>query len=136
MAKTSIVAAAGADGSGWPAALTEWLPKSTLGASIPCLQQTASEIAQALGLDPGYLSRTLRGFRRAGFVTGEPGHDRRAREAIGGMLRPLDDRAQQRAVDAMRVIREILGDPLVEPTGDEPFVFRGHRPGDMGWIIH
>src|SRR3954469_12520662 len=40
---------------------------------------TASEIGEALGLDRGYLSRTLRSFRKRGLVATAPGDDRRRR---------------------------------------------------------
>src|SRR5438067_7595860 len=40
-------------------------------------QPTATEIGDALGLDRGYLSRTLRAFRKRGLVTAAPGADRR-----------------------------------------------------------
>jgi DNA-binding MarR family transcriptional regulator len=36
---------------------------------------TASEIADALDLDRGYLSRTLRAFKRRGLVATTPGDD-------------------------------------------------------------
>src|SRR5437868_13588764 len=40
-------------------------------------QPTATEIGDALGLDLGYLSRTLRAFRKRGLMTTAPGTDRR-----------------------------------------------------------
>src|SRR5215471_7563296 len=71
---------------------------------------TAAEIAAELSLDPGYLSRTLRAFKRRGLVTATPSPadgratllaltsagrkafaplDRRARHLVGGLLEPL-----------------------------------------------
>jgi DNA-binding MarR family transcriptional regulator/GNAT superfamily N-acetyltransferase len=117
---------------------------------------TASEIADALGIDRGYLSRTLRAFKKRGFIATERGEDRRqmhlrltvagkrafapldrgAREISGTILDSLSDSAQQRMVDAMRTVRETLGDDELETTRKESFTLRPHRPGDMGWVIH
>src|SRR6516164_8044831 len=40
---------------------------------------TACEMGEALGLDPAYVSRTLRSFQKRGLVTTSPGDDRRCR---------------------------------------------------------
>ena len=118
---------------------------------------TASDIAATLDLDRGYLSRTLRSFKRRGFITTRRDRDdrrhtrlaltpagrkafapleRKANDAVVGMLAPLGDARRKRVVDAMRVIRDSL-DPAAETHADpEPFTLRSHRPGDMGWIVH
>src|SRR3569833_1230371 len=90
---------------------------------------TASEIGDALGLDRGYLSRTLRSFRKRGWLDVEHGDDRRrrhltltdagrkafaplergARADVVDMLGPLSDAQQTRVLDAMRTIRDSLG---------------------------
>src|ERR1051325_7168181 len=118
------------------------------------VQPTATEIGDALGLDRGYLSRTLRTFRKRGLVTTAPGTDRRsalltltpagrrafaplqreAREAVVAMLAPLSAAEQHRILDAMHTIRVAFGDPDVASVATEPFVLRQHRPGDIGWI--
>src|SRR3954464_9807737 len=89
---------------------------------------TASEIADALGLDRGYLSRTLQAFKRRRLIAAVPGADKRrahlslteagrkafapldrgARDAIVELLEPLGDAAQRRIVDAMQAIRSSL----------------------------
>jgi DNA-binding MarR family transcriptional regulator/GNAT superfamily N-acetyltransferase len=113
---------------------------------------TASELARELHLDPGYLSRILRGFRRKGLIDraraatdGRRSHlsltaageaafaplDARSRDAIGALLAPLTEGAQRRIAAAMRSIEELL-DPA--PAGAEPFVLRPPGPGDMGWV--
>lgn len=117
---------------------------------------TASEIGEALGLDAGYLSRTIRAFKKRGLVAATRGEDRRtsllrltakgrkafaplerrARAAIVDMLEPLDAGTQQRVVDAMQTIRTTLGDPEIAGTTADTVVLRQHRPGDMGWIVH
>jgi DNA-binding MarR family transcriptional regulator/GNAT superfamily N-acetyltransferase len=117
---------------------------------------TASEIAASLELDRGYLSRTLRAFKKRGLIETETqAADRRqtllrltaagrkafapldkgARETIAAMLQPLGADEQQRVLDAMQTIRRSL-DPTSEPPSAAPYVVRSHRPGDMGWIVH
>jgi DNA-binding MarR family transcriptional regulator/N-acetylglutamate synthase-like GNAT family acetyltransferase len=115
---------------------------------------TASEIAETLGLDRGYLSRTLRSFQKRGLVTTKIGSgdrrrtllrltpagrrafsplDTRAREDIVAMLGPLPATEQRRILDAMRAIRTSLGRRHAESA---PYTLRSHRPGDMGWVVH
>src|SRR5205823_6031009 len=113
---------------------------------------TASEIADALALDRGYLSRTLQALRRRRLIAASPGADKRrthlsltetgrkafapldrgARAAIVQLLEPIGDAAQHRVVDAMRAIRSALD----AERADSPVTLRLHRSGDMGWIVH
>ncbi|HVX38113.1 MAG TPA: helix-turn-helix domain-containing GNAT family N-acetyltransferase [Gemmatimonadaceae bacterium] len=118
---------------------------------------TAGDIAEGLGLDKTYLSRTLRSFKTRGLLQAKPASDdarrkvleltakgRRAfaplddgaREEIVQMLRPLAASEQSRLLEAMRSIRGILGDPDAQPDRSQPFVIRPHRAGDMGWVVH
>src|SRR5437868_9772038 len=118
---------------------------------------TASEIAETLGLDRGYLSRTLRVFQRRGLVTtkGSPGDrrrtllrltaagrrafsplDARARDEIVGMLQPPPVAEQRRILEAMRSIRASLGGSDASSAAGAPYTLRSHRPGDMGWVVH
>jgi DNA-binding MarR family transcriptional regulator/GNAT superfamily N-acetyltransferase len=115
---------------------------------------TAAEIANDLSLDRGYLSRTLRSFKRRGLIATTPSEvdrratflgltaagrkaflplDQRARQLIGGLLEPLSDGQQLRVLDAMRTIRTTLDDQPADSA--EAFVLRAHRPGDMGWVV-
>ena len=115
---------------------------------------TASEIAETLGLDRGYLSRTLRSFQKRGLVTTKAGPDdrrrallrltpagrrafspldSRAREEIVAMLSPLPAAEQRGILDAMRAIRSSLG---ASPPREMSYSLRSHRPGDMGWVVH
>jgi DNA-binding MarR family transcriptional regulator/GNAT superfamily N-acetyltransferase len=115
-------------------------------------QPTASELARDLHLDPGYLSRILRSFRRQGLIDraraatdGRRSHlsltiageaafaplDRRSKDEIAVLLAPLADGAQRRLIAAMRSIVELL-DPA--PVGKAPIVLRALRPGDIGWV--
>jgi len=117
---------------------------------------TASDIADALSLDPGYLSRMLASFRKRNLVKATPDArdrrhsrlrltaagrrafaplDRRARDAIVGLLAPLGAPERSRVLDAMSTIRRTLNPP---PVVDRPssLVLREHKPGDIGWIVH
>ena len=117
---------------------------------------TAGEIAEALSLDRGYLSRTLRAFKRRGLVATEPSSDdgrrtllslttagrrafapldRRARELAGDLLRPLGDTEQRRVLDAMRTIRSALDGSTANERRGAPYLLRPHRPGDIGWVV-
>ncbi len=116
-------------------------------------QPSAAELGQDLLLDAGYLSRILRSFERRGLLRKEVSpRDRRqallslteaGREAqsaleagsdaeAGAMLQPLEIEAQQRLLQAMRTIEDLLAPRPSLP----PYVLRAHRPGDMGWIVH
>ncbi len=120
----------------------------------------ASELARALALDAGYLSRLLRGLMRRGLVSRAPSPtdrrrgllaltargraafarlDRRSARDIDAMLAPLAAPQRQRLVDAMAAIENLLGpdEPAAAPpTAVAPIVLRTHRPGDLGWVVH
>ncbi|HKH43686.1 MAG TPA: helix-turn-helix domain-containing GNAT family N-acetyltransferase [Thermoanaerobaculia bacterium] len=114
----------------------------------------AAELAQDLGLDPGYLSRMLSRFERRGLIERKPSAqdarrsllsltaqgratfaplDAKAREDIERMLGGLAPDSRSRLVTAMRSIETVLGAPA---EGPEPYLVRSHRPGDMGWVVH
>src|ERR1700678_450455 len=114
----------------------------------------ANAIAQALGMDPGYLSRLLRKFERAGLLKRKASaHDGRSAELLltsrgksefknlnslserqaGAILKNLSPADRARLTGCMQAIDGIL----VMPAPDRPtFVLRPHRVGDMGWIVH
>jgi DNA-binding MarR family transcriptional regulator/N-acetylglutamate synthase-like GNAT family acetyltransferase len=115
---------------------------------------TASEIARELGLDAGYLSRILLRFekqrlvaRQRSAIDARQSHlqltaagrkafaplDRGASRQVDAMLDGLSDGRRAQLVGAMRRIEELLAPRLEAPSG---FVLRGHRPGDMGWVVH
>jgi len=117
----------------------------------------AADIARELELDRGYLSRTLRAFRRRGLITAAPAEgdrrrsvlrltaagrrtftpiDKRATQAVGDVLRPLAPDDQQRLLGAMHTIRTLLGDASVARSEPAPYVLRPPRPGDMGWVVN
>jgi DNA-binding MarR family transcriptional regulator/GNAT superfamily N-acetyltransferase len=115
---------------------------------------TARALSDELGLDAGYLSRILRGFRHKGLV------ERRASETDGrqsmlrlsdrgqeifaklnhdsrleveSMLAKLSEAGQLRLVDSMRRVEDLLG---AAPEPRVPYILRPHQPGDMGWVVH
>src|SRR5579863_8068411 len=115
---------------------------------------SATEIGRGLDLDPGYLSRILRGFAKRRLVRMEPDEaDRRRRRlrltkqgraalapletrsqsAIGAMLRKLPASEQERLVDALRAVEVSLDGAKARPNS---YVLRTHRAGDVGWIVH
>lgn len=117
-----------------------------------CEHTTASALARELDLDPGYLSRLLRGLREQGLIRSERSTedarhvhlaitaagrkafaplDARSREEVGALLAPLDDTQQQRLLQAMTTIAQLIDDP-VRPRA---MLLRPHRPGDMGWVV-
>jgi DNA-binding MarR family transcriptional regulator/GNAT superfamily N-acetyltransferase len=115
---------------------------------------TATTIAKELGLDPGYLSRILMNFKRRNLIDRKPATNdsrqtrlsltRRGRSAfdplehaanreVSSMLAPLTNPEQERLIESMQVIQQLLDSGSSPRT---PYLLRPHRPGDMGWVIH
>ncbi|HKW96471.1 MAG TPA: helix-turn-helix domain-containing GNAT family N-acetyltransferase [Bryobacteraceae bacterium] len=115
---------------------------------------TSTELAKALGLDAGYLSRILQGFEKRGLVTRRPsetdarqshlslssrGHaafrrlDQKAHHQIAGILGKLPRSEQNRLIGALAVVQSLLGGRTETKT---PYLLRSHQPGDIGWVIH
>jgi DNA-binding MarR family transcriptional regulator/N-acetylglutamate synthase-like GNAT family acetyltransferase len=117
---------------------------------------TASELCQELGLDPGYLSRLLRGFAgrkliertssskdgRQSLLRLTPAgqqvfHKLNARqdEEVTRLLQKLSPRQQAQLVTALRAAQQLLN-----PTGpigeDNAYSLRSCRAGDLGWVVH
>jgi DNA-binding MarR family transcriptional regulator/N-acetylglutamate synthase-like GNAT family acetyltransferase len=117
-------------------------------------ETTAKQLADELGLDTGYLSRILRGFKDRGLITrnrsktdgrqsvlrltaqGRKAYrplDRRSDAQVAAMLGSLTDAQQKGLVDSMSKIEGLLRPKPVLPS---TLILRSHRPGDMGWIVH
>lgn len=119
---------------------------------------TATDIARALGLDPGYLSRMLHKLERRRLIarTTSPsdgrqqhlqltdkGHatflelDERARADVAALLDELDHGSRRDVVDAMSTIARALESPgashRVDGTGG--VVLRPPKAGDLGWVV-
>jgi DNA-binding MarR family transcriptional regulator/GNAT superfamily N-acetyltransferase len=114
---------------------------------------TATDLVRTLGLDAGFLSRTLQTLQRRQIVARKPSRtdrranelaltakgraafaelDRRSRDEVGALLAGLDDHERCAIVNAMAVIEQVLEPPAQKPAG---FMLRSHRPGDIGWIV-
>jgi len=119
---------------------------------------TATDLAQTLTIDAGYLSRMLRGFEANGLIRkarsktdGRQFHltltsagrkafaplERASRDEIAALLAPLSAKTQHVIVDAMATIESLLdaAPRAVAPDAKPPFILRPHRPGDIGWVV-
>lgn len=113
---------------------------------------TATDLACGLGLDAGFLSRTLQDLQERQIVARKPSKtdrrateltltakgraayaelDSRSRSVVATLLERLDAHDRAAVVNAMTTIERKL-----EPTANAPasFLLRGHRPGDIGWV--
>ena len=116
-------------------------------------ETTASELGADLDLDLGYLSRLLQGLRRQGLVHGEASKqdarrvrlaltakgrracqslDARSREEVAGMLGKLAAPEQAKLVHALETAENALKSNSID---EKVVMLRGHRPGDMGWVV-
>jgi DNA-binding MarR family transcriptional regulator/N-acetylglutamate synthase-like GNAT family acetyltransferase len=114
---------------------------------------TATDVADALSLDHGYLSRILRGFGERGLISkaASPSDrrqslisltakgrmafaplDQRSQNDIAAMIGKLTPTDQERIVDAMATIGRLLWE---EAAPEVPYVLRPPHAGDMGWIV-
>src|SRR5271169_1581375 len=115
---------------------------------------TAAQIAKALGLDAGYLSRMLLSFRKRGFLARKASEkdarqshlsltnkgraafgelEAKSEAGVSKMIERLTPAEQNRLAGAMGTIEQLLG----EHAGPKvPYLLRAHQPGDMGWVIH
>ena len=114
---------------------------------------SATTLGRELGLDGGYLSRTLAGFEKQGLLRKAPAPtdarqnilsltpkgrklfaplEQRSQEEAEALLGALAPPAQARLVEAMQAIEQ-----LVEPgaAGTSSCLIRSHQPGDIGWVI-
>jgi DNA-binding MarR family transcriptional regulator/N-acetylglutamate synthase-like GNAT family acetyltransferase len=118
---------------------------------------TASDIARALDLDAGYLSRLLRNFEKRGLISRKtskkdarqshlaltargrklfaPMEERSQRDA-GAMLDKLKPAQQSRIVAAMTSIETLLTNGQTAKFDAKPsYTLRDPQAGDFGWII-
>jgi DNA-binding MarR family transcriptional regulator/predicted N-acetyltransferase YhbS len=118
----------------------------------------AADLARALGLDQGHLSRVLRRLEARGLLArrADPADARRARiaptragraafarldraahEEVAGWLAPLAEAEQRRLVAAMAEARRLLDPDAAAAAAAEPegIALRPHRAGDIGWVV-
>ncbi|MGA8024636.1 MAG: helix-turn-helix domain-containing GNAT family N-acetyltransferase [Candidatus Acidiferrales bacterium] len=121
----------------------------------PTDKATASAVCAALDLDPGYLSRIVRSFRKSRLIRTDrsPSDGRetllsltpRGRQAIAQLnirsnkevaarLRPIPESEKSRLVTAMHTIEHLLAPESAAQK--EPYILRSPQLGDMGWIAH
>jgi DNA-binding MarR family transcriptional regulator/GNAT superfamily N-acetyltransferase len=120
---------------------------------------TASDIARALDLDAGYLSRLLQKFERRGLMrrTASPrdarqSHlsltprgrrayaplERRSQRDATTMLAQLPPADRSRVIGAMHTIENLLGTDNAQRKGtgnERSYTLRAPVPGDFGWIV-
>jgi DNA-binding MarR family transcriptional regulator/GNAT superfamily N-acetyltransferase len=114
----------------------------------------ASEIAEGLGMDPGYLSRLLGKFDRDGLLQKKTSEqDGRYAELIltargRSVFKKLNALSDEQARTALQDLPPTARTELIHCMGSIesilmqvdrrrlPYVLRPHRVGDMGWIVH
>jgi DNA-binding MarR family transcriptional regulator/GNAT superfamily N-acetyltransferase len=118
---------------------------------------TASDIARALDLDAGYLSRLLRNFEKRGLISrktskkdGRQSHlaltargrklfgpmEERSQHAAGAMLDRLKPSQQAQIVAAMTSIETLLANGQAVKSDAKPrCTLREPRAGDFGWVV-
>ena len=115
---------------------------------------TAGDLIRELGLDAGYLSRILQKFERQKLVTRKPLREDRRQQALNltakgrdvfgrmndqttsemtRLLAAVPAAERERAVRAMETIQGTLG-PGEQSTA--PYILRGPKAGDLGWVVH
>lgn len=113
----------------------------------------ATEIAERLGLDPGYLSRILRKLEEAGLLDRSPSSTdarhsvlrltRKGKGAFGELNRRSSAQASEvlgnltpaNRSQLIRSMHEIEAALSPQTSNSTAFVLRPHRPGDMGWVV-
>jgi DNA-binding MarR family transcriptional regulator/GNAT superfamily N-acetyltransferase len=115
---------------------------------------TATDIARALDLDAGYLSRTLQSFEKSDLIVRNAsasdarqshltltarGHkayaplEQRSQRATADMLGRLSAADEARLIAAMATIEELLAG--AENSPQPRYTLRSPRHGDFGWIV-
>jgi DNA-binding MarR family transcriptional regulator/GNAT superfamily N-acetyltransferase len=114
---------------------------------------SASDLGRELDLDAGYLSRLLHSLKRRGLLSSRRAKadarrselsltakgrkayaqlDSRSRDEVAGMLGGLAGAERERLVGAMQAVEGLLEG---KASADHSISLRGHRPGDIGWVV-
>ena len=117
---------------------------------------TAKTILGTLHLDPGYLSRLLRGLKQRGLVSARAeSHDRRERrltltsrgrkafgvlnaratEEVAEMLQGLSLKDQKQLLRSLGTIESLLDDEEQAASRKPVIELRAPEPGDLGWVV-
>lgn len=117
---------------------------------------TVAALARDLLLDSGYLSRIVRGLRESGLIASKPAPDDARQQVLSlsakgaATYAPLEQRSQNEMMALIAGLEELDQRALVAALDrsaglltraagqaeSRPVVtIRGHRPGDMGWVI-
>ena len=116
---------------------------------------TASDIARALDIDAGYLSRVLRNFKKRGLIARKTSKqdarqshlsltakgrktfapaERRSNKDVAEILGRLGSDEQARLVNAMETIETLLGGEN-EGEKQRSYTLRKPKHGDFGWMV-
>lgn len=112
---------------------------------------TSADLARALAMDPGYLSRILRGLERRGIVRKLETEGRKRRLALTddgnaamtaleetskrqlrSLLAHLDGNDERSLQDALRRVERLMTPPSERRRS---IVLRPPRPGEYGWVV-
>jgi DNA-binding MarR family transcriptional regulator/ribosomal protein S18 acetylase RimI-like enzyme len=114
---------------------------------------TASELARALDLDAGYLSRLLAMLKSKRLVRAQRSPadarqqvlsltaagrrayapmDAHSQAQVAALLSPLREIDRRRLLEATATIESLLGAPRADRP---PYLLRAPRPGDIGWVV-
>ncbi|MDF1719750.1 MAG: helix-turn-helix domain-containing GNAT family N-acetyltransferase [Minwuia sp.] len=117
---------------------------------------TVAMLARDLLLDSGYLSRIVRGLREAGLIDAHPSPDdarqqilrlsdkskviyapleQKSQTEMMSLIAGLGDQDQRALVVALDTAADLLSRAARHAVHPPVITIRGHRPGDMGWII-
>jgi len=119
-------------------------------------QPTASDLIEELGMDAGYLSRSLSKLGQLGLLHRERSANDgrqillsltrkgkntfrplefRSNRQVARMLDRLTPGQRRQLLSAMHAIEERL-DLSHAPDKSSAYTLREHQPGDMGWVVH
>ena len=115
---------------------------------------TAAELARDLGLDPGYLSRLLRGLKEDKLIRSVRSEDdarhlhlslsaagkrafapldKHSEDGVAALLAPLGEAEQAKLLAAMRTIEQLLDSE--RSAAATPWLLRPPQSGDIGWVV-
>lgn len=120
-------------------------------------QPTASDLIEELGMDAGYLSRSLSKLGQRGLLHRERSAkdgrqiflsltrkgrntfrplEFRSNRQVARMLDRLTPEQRRQLLSAMHAIEERLDASHAPDAKSSAYTLRAHQPGDMGWVVH